>query len=64
MFDWLYPYADKLHFPDDIEEQFRDDYHTNTVAITRLALILGLFLYSVFGIRDVYAVPISITRDL
>ena len=59
MFDWLYPYVDKLRFPEDIEAQFRRDYYTNTIVTTRLALILGLILYSLFGILDVYAVPIS-----
>src|ERR671924_1720646 len=60
MFDWLYPYADKLRFPDEvIETQFRKDYHANTVGTTRLALVLGLILYSLFGILDVYAIPIS-----
>ena len=60
MFDWLYPYADKLRFPDDvIETQFRRDYHANTVGTTRRALVLGLILYSLFGILDIYAVPVS-----
>jgi len=59
MFDWLYPYADKLRFPEEIEEQFRQDYHLNTVSTTRLALVLGLVLFSLFGILDIYAVPIS-----
>src|SRR5215216_3911064 len=59
MFDWLYPYADKLRFPEEIEEQFREDYHLNTVSTTRLALVLGLILFSLFGILDIYAVPIS-----
>src|SRR5215216_5904782 len=59
MFDWLYPYADKLRFPDEIEEKFREDYHVNTVSTTRLALMLGLVLFSLFGILDIYAVPIS-----
>ena len=59
MFDWLYPYADKLRFPDEIEAQFRKDYYTNTIGTTRLALVLGIILYSLFGILDVYAVPIS-----
>ncbi|HEY9528166.1 MAG TPA: adenylate/guanylate cyclase domain-containing protein [Anaerolineales bacterium] len=60
MFDWLYPYADKLRFPDEvIETQFRQDYHANTVSTTRLALILGLILYSLFGILDIYAIPFS-----
>ncbi len=59
MFDTLYPQADKLRFPDEIEEQFREDYHANTVSTTRLALVLGLILYSLFGILDIYAIPIS-----
>ena len=59
MFDSLYPQADKLRFPLEIEEQFREDYHVNTVSTTRLALVLGLILYSLFGILDVYAIPIS-----
>src|SRR6185369_11664797 len=59
MFDWLYPYADKLRFPDDIEEQFREDYYVNTVSVTRLAMVLGIVLYSVFGILDIYAMPVS-----
>jgi adenylate cyclase len=60
MFDWLYPYADKLRFPDGvIETQFRQDYHANTVSTTRLALVLGLILYSLFGILDIYAIPFS-----
>ncbi len=62
MLDWLYPYADKLRFPDEIEAQFREDYNTNTISTTRLALVLGLILYSLFGFLDVYAVPIS--RDV
>src|SRR5215208_6509726 len=59
MFDWLYPYANKLQFPPEIETRFREDYHANTVSTTRLALVLGLVLYSLFGILDIYAVPIS-----
>jgi class 3 adenylate cyclase len=59
MFDSLYPQADKLRFPSEVEAQFREDYHTNTVSTTRLALVLGLILYSLFGILDVYAIPIS-----
>jgi adenylate cyclase len=60
MFDWLYPYADKLRFPDEvIETQFRQDYHANTISTTRLALVLGFILYSLFGILDIYAIPFS-----
>ena len=59
MFESLYPYADKLRFPREIEKLFREEYHANTVSTTRLALVLGLVLYSLFGILDIYAVPIS-----
>src|SRR5215217_5489938 len=59
MFDSLYPQADKLRFPIEIEEQFRRDYHANTISTTRLALVLGLILYSLFGILDIYAIPVS-----
>jgi class 3 adenylate cyclase len=59
MFDWLYTYADKLHFPEEVEEEFLEDYHLNTVSTTRLALFLGLVLFSLFGVLDLYAVPIS-----
>jgi class 3 adenylate cyclase len=59
MFDWLYSYADKLRFPEEVEEEFLEDYHLNTVSTTRLALFLGLFLFSLFGILDIYAVPLS-----
>ena len=59
MFDWLYPYADKLRFPPEIEAKFREDYHVNTITTTRFAMFLGIVLYSVFGILDIYAAPVS-----
>jgi class 3 adenylate cyclase len=62
MYDALYAQTRKLQFPQEIEEQFQADYHNNTRSSTRIALILGLFLYSLFGILDLYAVPIS--RDV
>lgn len=59
MFDTLYQYANKLRFPDNIEKQFLADYQVNTLFTARLALLLGFILYSLFGILDIYAVPIS-----
>lgn len=59
MFDTLYPQANKLRFPDDIEKQFIADYQSNTLVTARLALLLGFILYSLFGILDIYAVPMS-----
>lgn len=59
MFESLYPQANKLRFPDDIEQQFRDEYRVNTLSATRIATVLGFVLFSLFGILDNYAVPIS-----
>ena len=62
MYESLYAQTSKLHFPKEIEEQFREDYYKNTRSSTRIALILGFFLYSLFGFLDIYAAPIS--RDV
>lgn len=59
MFDTLYPQANKLRFPEPIERQFLADYQANTLVTARMALLLGFILYSLFGILDIYAVPIS-----
>lgn len=59
MFDSLYPQAKRLHFPDEVEHHFRADYFANTISSTRIALILGIVLYSLFGILDLYAAPIT-----
>lgn len=59
MYQSLYVQTRRLRFPEDIEEQFRADYHRSTRSSTRIALVLGLILYSLFGILDIYAVPIS-----
>jgi adenylate cyclase len=59
MYESLYAQTSKLSFPREIEEQFQEDYYKNTRSSTRIALILGLFLYSLFGLLDMYAIPIS-----
>lgn len=59
MFDALYPQAKRLRFPEEVEHHFRADYHINTISSTRIALVLGIVLYSLFGILDFYAVPLS-----
>ena len=59
MYENLYVQTNRLYFPKEIEEQFQDDYYNNTRSSTRIALALGLFLYSLFGVMDIYAVPIS-----
>jgi len=59
MYETLYVETSRLYFPKEIEEQFQEDYYKNTLSSTRIALALGLFLYSLFGVLDMYAVPIS-----
>jgi class 3 adenylate cyclase len=59
MFESLYLQANRLRFPKDVEKQFLDDYQSNTLVTARLALLLGFVLYSLFGILDIYAVPVS-----
>jgi class 3 adenylate cyclase len=59
MFDSLYTQAKRLRFPKEIETRYREDYFVNTVSSTRIALILGIVLYALFGILDMYALPIS-----
>ena len=55
----LYAQTRILRFPEDIERQFRTDYYRSTRSSSRIALVLGLLLYSLFGILDMYAVPVS-----
>ena len=59
MFESLYPQANRLRFPEDIENQFREEYRVNTLSATRVAMALGIVLFSLFGILDNYAEPIS-----
>jgi class 3 adenylate cyclase len=59
MFDSLYPQAKRLHFPEEVETHFREDYFANTISSTRIALLLGIVLYALFGILDYFALPLS-----
>jgi len=46
-----------LSFPKNLEKAFQDSYFRNSLRQVRIALLLGLFLYSVFGILDAWLVP-------
>jgi class 3 adenylate cyclase len=59
MFDSLYTQAKRLRFPAVVETHYQEDYFVNTIASTRTALILGIVLYALFGVLDLYAAPIS-----
>jgi hypothetical protein len=41
-----------LRFDPDLERQFVDDYYEKSIFTVRIALVLGVVLYSVFGILD------------
>jgi signal transduction histidine kinase/ActR/RegA family two-component response regulator len=46
-----------LSFPNDIEKIFLEKYARDSIRQVRLALLLGVFFYGVFGILDVWMVP-------
>lgn len=41
-----------LHFAPAVEREFRAEYYVHTLPIVRLALVLGVLLYSIFGVLD------------
>jgi adenylate cyclase len=49
----------KLKFPEKLEIEFQEYYRVNTIGATRLSFALGIFLYAVFGILDIVAMPLS-----
>jgi len=51
----MHPFT--LRFEERLEGEFEDEYFTRTLAQVRLALVLGVFLYSVFGILDLWIAP-------
>ena len=46
-----------LRFPRDLEKLFMDDYREKSLNIIRISLVLGIALYSVFGVLDVFIAP-------
>ncbi len=48
-----------LRFPEPMEREFLDDYAEKSIVTVRLALILGMILYSVFGFLDSVIAPLS-----
>jgi HPt (histidine-containing phosphotransfer) domain-containing protein len=45
-------------FTEELEELYYDDFFRISLPIVRIALLLGIALYSVFGILDIWIVPI------
>ena len=46
-----------LRFAPQLEEQFADEYFQNTLGPVRLGLVLGTFLYAIFGLLDLWVAP-------
>ena len=47
----------KLRFPSILERMFRIDYHQRSIVMVRIALAVGLVLYTSFGILDAVLAP-------
>jgi hypothetical protein len=47
----------RLRFQAELEHEFREDYYYRSIFTVRVALVLGIILYSAFGILDYFIVP-------
>jgi len=46
-----------LRFSRDLEKPFLDDYFEKSLAMIRISFVLGIALYAVFGVLDVFIAP-------
>ena len=46
-----------LRFSRDLEKPFLDDYFDKSLAMIRVSFLLGIALYAVFGVLDVFTAP-------
>ncbi|OHD71939.1 MAG: hypothetical protein A2W19_02090 [Spirochaetes bacterium RBG_16_49_21] len=46
-------------FPDELENNYYEDFFRISLPIVRIALILAIVLYALFGILDIWIVPLS-----
>ena len=46
-----------LSFPDGLEKAFQDSYFQNSLRQARIAILLAIFFYSIFGVLDAWLVP-------
>jgi len=53
----VFPVTRRLRFGDDLEPGFIEYHVEHSLPFTRLALILAVVLYALFGILDLYIVP-------
>jgi len=52
-------FISSLRFDPELEKRFREDYFLRSITIIRIALVLGIILYSVFGVLDGVLAPKS-----
>lgn len=50
--NWL-----SLSFPDELEKDFAEDYSNKSLIHTRVAILLAMFFYGIFGVLDAWLVP-------
>jgi signal transduction histidine kinase len=53
----VFPLSRRLRFRDDLEPAFTEYHVERSLPFARLALVLAIVLYAVFGILDLYIVP-------
>ncbi len=47
----------RLRFPEELEQEFLDDYYRKSLLQLRLGIIVGAALYALFGLLDVWIFP-------
>ncbi|MFC7669607.1 hypothetical protein ACFQT0_21240 [Hymenobacter humi] len=55
----LVPAAWRLRFPLATEKEFIDYYNVTTLSAVRIALAVGVVLFALFGVLDLYSAPLS-----
>jgi signal transduction histidine kinase len=58
----VFPVTRRLRFAGDLERGFIEYHVENSLPFARLAIILAVTLYALFGILDVYTVPSAFAR--
>ena len=50
-------YQNRLRFPDELEQAYRQDFATRSINVQRSFIAFGFILYGLFSILDYYAMP-------
>lgn len=49
----------RLRFPRDLEARFLEDYQQKSLTFLRISYLMGIVMYSVFGILDIFIAPLT-----